>query len=270
MSDLHSVECVATRSHLNGSRRSSRAIIMAHLEACATCRLLFENQDGAFEALLGGMSGLPNKSTLAEAAQRLDGPSGTVSKTGPPVPAAIPGYTIENQISCTRHSQIFQARQVDIGRSVALKFVSTSSSWADANLLAHEGPILGSLRHPNILTIYQTGHWPGGIWLALEYCSKGSLANRLASGDPLPPRESATLVATIASAVVAAHRVGVIHGDIKPANILFATDGRPMLADFGLARPVAPQKKNGPIPSGRHPRLHGARTSPRQAPRYPF
>ena len=93
------------------------------------------------------------------------------------------------------------------------------------------------LDHPNIVPIFEVGEHEGQHYFSMGYVDGQSLAARLAEG-PLPPKEAAELVATVAEAVEYAHRQGVIHRDIKPSNILIDSRGRPRVTDFGLAKRV--------------------------------
>src|SRR5262249_3724854 len=101
---------------------------------------------------------------------------------------------------------------------------------------------------PNIVQIHEIGEQEGRPFLSLEFCGGGSLADRL-NGTPLPPRQAAELVETLARAMHFAHEQGIIHRDLKPANVLLALsrpptpDGReaaspmiPKVTDFGLAK----------------------------------
>jgi serine/threonine-protein kinase len=98
-----------------------------------------------------------------------------------------------------------------------------------------EAEAIARLRHPNVVQVYEVGQCAGQPYFSLEFCDGGSLAKKLA-GNPLPPREAAELVATLARAVQAAHEAGVIHRDLKPANVLLLADGTPKVTDFGLAK----------------------------------
>ena len=89
------------------------------------------------------------------------------------------------------------------------------------------------LRHPTVVQIHDVGDSDGRLYYTMEFVDGGSLAEQL-SGTPVPASQAALLVATLASAVEAAHKGGIIHRDLKPSNVLLA-DGTPKVADSGLA-----------------------------------
>lgn len=96
------------------------------------------------------------------------------------------------------------------------------------------------LEHPNIIHIYDYGHEGNLTYMVMEYCPNGTLSDVLArsmqQGRLLAPDEVVAIVSQIALALEFAHRNGIIHRDVKPSNILFARDGRPVLADLGIAK----------------------------------
>ena len=100
----------------------------------------------------------------------------------------------------------------------------------------NEGRIVASLRHPHIITIYDIGATDDILYIAMEYVDGGDLKSRL--DGPLPPHVCLELLARIGGALELAHRQGIIHRDVKPANILFRRDGTPLLSDFGIAKQI--------------------------------
>jgi tetratricopeptide (TPR) repeat protein len=98
-----------------------------------------------------------------------------------------------------------------------------------------EAHAVASLRHPNILQIYDIGEHKGAPYVALELLEGGSLIGRL-MGTVLPPRQAAEWMVPLVMAMDTAHRAGIVHRDLKSANILFSSDGIPKITDFGLAK----------------------------------
>jgi serine/threonine protein kinase len=85
-----------------------------------------------------------------------------------------------------------------------------------------EGEAIARLSHPNIVAVYEVGEHDCLPFFSLEFCGGGSLEKRL-RGTPLPPRDAAELVRTLAQAMEAAHRAGVVHRDLKPGNVLLSS-----------------------------------------------
>ena len=99
-----------------------------------------------------------------------------------------------------------------------------------------EAALLRRIDSPHVVRVLDAGEAPGGSFLALEYAEGGTLADRLAREPTLPHEEVARLAEGLLSGLDAAHRAGIVHGDVKPGNVLLAADGTPRLADFGGAR----------------------------------
>ena len=113
----------------------------------------------------------------------------------------------------------------------------------DPKLLARfrtEVQAVARLSHPNFVQIYEIGERDGLPYFLMEHVSGGSLERKLSSG-PLPWRQAAQLVETLARAMGVAHEHGIVHRDIKPANILLTLDGQPKITDFGLAKIISDQ-----------------------------
>jgi WD40 repeat protein len=149
---------------------------------------------------------------------------------------AMPGYAIFGVLGRGGMGVVYKARDLRLKRLVALKMIlhAEHAGEQERERFRIEAEAVASLQHPNIVQIHEIGEQQGCPYFALEYCAGGSLAAKL-SGTPFPPREAATLVATLAQAMHAAHGKGIVHRDLKPANVLLAEEG-PKIADFGLAK----------------------------------
>ncbi|MGH8084359.1 MAG: serine/threonine-protein kinase [Lysobacter sp.] len=151
------------------------------------------------------------------------------------------GYQLRALLGGGGAGWIYRARQRSLDRDVALKLLS-GGLWAapeGVDRLRHEAQDAASLKHPNIVTVYEVGEQHGRIYYAMELVEGRNLGERIRQQGPLPAREAATLVRVLAEAVDYAHRLGVLHLDLNPTNVLLGTDGVPKIADFGLARRVA-------------------------------
>src|SRR5262245_180400 len=149
----------------------------------------------------------------------------------------VAGYLLEAELGRGGMGVVYRARQLRPNRLVALKMIlhaDHASAEAQARFL-NEAEALGRLRHPNVVQVYEAGVHEGKPFFSLEYIEGGSLDRHL-NGTPLPPREAAALVETLARAVQAAHEAGIVHRDLKPANILLAS---PVALAPGVATPLA-------------------------------
>jgi serine/threonine protein kinase len=104
--------------------------------------------------------------------------------------------------------------------------------------LRAEARALASLDHPNVVRVYDLGEHEERDYIVMEYLERGSLADRLQLEGPLPPHEASLLLLQVLDALGAAHRLGIVHRDVKPGNVLVRTDGTMALCDFGIARIV--------------------------------
>jgi serine/threonine-protein kinase len=149
----------------------------------------------------------------------------------------IPGYEVESVLGRGGMGVVYRARHLPLGRLVALK-MALAGSYAGSHereRFRREAEAVAALRHPNVVQVYDVGDADGLPYYTMELMEGGSLARKL-SGTPQPPSQAAALLATLASAVQAAHEAGVVHRDLKPGNVLLTADGTPKVADFGLAR----------------------------------
>ncbi len=134
---------------------------------------------------------------------------------------------------------VFLARDETLDRLVAVKVVAPALAGDERfrDRLLRESRLAARLDHPAIVPVYAAGEDDGRLYLAMRYVPDGTLADRIAAG-PLEPAAAVALLAPVADGLDAAHAAGLIHRDVKPANILLDGD-RALLADFGLARRAA-------------------------------
>jgi len=147
----------------------------------------------------------------------------------------VPGYTLGRQLGSGDFGVVFAAHEDGSGRPVAIKLLPIRSPQARSQAV-REAALLAVIQHPHLVPLHRAVEMPDGIALVMDFAGGGSLADMLAARGPLRPGEMVTVCAPIAQGLAEAHRHGVVHGMIKPSNILFTIDGRPMLADVGVAR----------------------------------
>jgi serine/threonine protein kinase/formylglycine-generating enzyme required for sulfatase activity/tetratricopeptide (TPR) repeat protein len=151
--------------------------------------------------------------------------------------ATIGRFTVRRVLGEGGFGRVYLAFDAELQREVAVKvpIASQRTGRLDAAAYLAEARILAQLDHPNIVPIYDVGRTDDGLYyLVSKYVQGSDLAHRVKEGR-LPFRESAELVAVVAEALAHAHARNLVHRDIKPANILIDAQGKPCVADFGLA-----------------------------------
>ena len=125
-----------------------------------------------------------------------------------------------------------------LGRQVAVKQVGLlpGESAPDSARALREARSTAALNHRNVVSVFDIVEEQGSIWMVMEYVPSASLAQIVRDRGALPPEQVAVIGAQVADGLAAAHAAGVIHRDVKPANILVTDDGLAKIGDFGIAR----------------------------------
>lgn len=168
-------------------------------------------------------------------------------------------YTIGERLGQGGSGTVFRATRSLPRREVALKVIPSSVAAAPgfrAHFL-HEADVLTDLNSPHIVSIHDVGEEDGFLYIATDLVSGGDLATRLSRG-PVALEPALTLVAQVAQALSAAHRTGIVHGDVKPTNVLLSqrdSQVHAYLCDFGVAQPEGAGGTRRSVVTGAYPYL---------------
>lgn len=157
------------------------------------------------------------------------------------------GYTIERQLGSGGMGEVYLAQHPRLPRHEALKVLRSDISKDDSfrQRFIREADSIATLEHPNIVTVHDRGDTDGRLWIATQYINGTDAAQLLRDRYPagMPADEAASIATAVAEALDFAHEHGLIHRDVKPANVLLTQPDRNgvrriYLADFGIARPL--------------------------------
>ena len=149
---------------------------------------------------------------------------------------SLPGYTVEQLVGFGGSGEVWRGRDAN-GRAVALKRLHGCDDFARQRL-HREAALLTSFAGEHVVRLRDVVLTDTESVLVMDYADGGNLATVLGVRGRLAPPEVVTLVGPLAGALADAHDRGLVHGDVTPANIVFTADGRPLLADFGVARVI--------------------------------
>src|SRR5579883_92504 len=158
-------------------------------------------------------------------------------------------YRLVSAVGTGASAHVYLAEDVTLQRHVAVKVLQPGFARDQAFLerFAVEARAVASLNHPHVLRVFDWGEDADGPYLVLEYLGGGSLRDILDTGTRLSQAQAARLGVEVAQGLAYAHARGLVHRDVKPANLLFDEEGRVRIADFGVARALAEAAWTEPV-----------------------
>ncbi len=165
------------------------------------------------------------------------------AQEGAPTGTLIGRYVVLASLGLGGGGEVFAAYDPQLDRKVALKRLRSGN---DTGLLVREARMLAKLRHPGVVTVYDVGvDDEDGAYLAMELVEGNNLGHWLEEHSSTSGPRKLAMLRAAALGLQAAHEAGVVHGDVKPANILVGDDDRVLVGDFGIARLVSAQEGRG-------------------------
>ena len=147
-------------------------------------------------------------------------------------------YELRRELGRGAQAVVWLAHDPRLQRDVALKLLSAHADAATRDEWLNEARACSTLKHPNVVPVFEADEDAGQPYLVFEYVEGGTLSAMLKTRPRLPARQAVGLMLGVLDALAAAHDEGIVHCDLKPSNILLGGDGRPRVMDFGIAARV--------------------------------
>ena len=148
-------------------------------------------------------------------------------------------YELKRVLGRGGMATVYLATDLKHRREVALKVLLPGlAAFLGTERFLKEIQIAAGLTHPHILALHDSGEAEGFLYYVMPYVDGGSLRQRMQETRALAPDQTMAIVAPVADALSYAHRLGILHRDVKPENILFS-QGHPVVADFGIAKAIS-------------------------------
>ena len=154
--------------------------------------------------------------------------------------ATFAGYRVESLIGRGGMGVVYRATDLSLDRPVALKLIAPELAEDEhfRGRFLNESRLAASLDHPSVVPIYEAGEHDGQLYLAMRYVEGSDLKSVVEREGRLSPERTSALLSQVAGALDAAHRRGLVHRDVKPANVLIDEDDHAYLSDFGITKRV--------------------------------
>lgn len=154
--------------------------------------------------------------------------------------AKLGRYAIQSELGRGAMGVVYKASDTVLERTVAVKTVNMALEREGAEKYEarfyQEARAAGSLNHPNIVTVYDVGKEGDVAYMAMEFIEGAELRSLIGEGRAMPVSQAVSVAAQVAEGLAYAHQHGVVHRDVKPANIMVIRDGLVKITDFGIAR----------------------------------
>lgn len=147
-------------------------------------------------------------------------------------------FEIIRELGRGAQGEVYLARDTHLDRQVAIKTLRTGGNM---EALLKEARVVSKLQHPNIVTLYDAGEHENAPYLVYAYVQGQTLAHLLHAEKTLTPAHAAQIISGILDGIAHAHQQGVMHLDLKPANVMISGSGQPLVMDFGIARTITQQ-----------------------------
>ncbi|MEJ2480801.1 MAG: protein kinase [Acidihalobacter sp.] len=154
-------------------------------------------------------------------------------------PQNIGRFAVRGTLGTGTQGAVYLGFDPSLERTVAIKTLHAEALGDDfaRGRLLDEARIVGRLKHPNVVPLFEAGELGRGIYLVFEHVEGETLARRI-GGEPLASTEALRIMLDVADGVAAAHSSGILHRDLKPSNVLLGEEGRARVMDFGIAMPA--------------------------------
>jgi hypothetical protein len=207
------------------------------------CRFIeFEGERPSFCGYCGHhLSEKPSQATVDFDAAATPAPEARAASALEPVPEVIGGYRLLRALGSGGMGTVHEAEEIASGRRVALKLIARDVDTSNATLdrFRQEGRLASLIAHPRCVFVLAADEEAGQPYIVMELMPGATLQDLVERQGPMPPEQAVARILDVIEGLQEAHRLGVIHRDVKPSNCFVASDGRVKVGDFGLSKSLS-------------------------------